>query len=814
MSRNFKLFVPSEALVILAAVLFEWFSVSHGQIGLAQAGKTITVCASGCDFSKIQAAIDTVPGGSTIQVQTGTYQENLTITGKQDLTLQGAGMNAVTLDGSAGVTVQSPAISIQNSQNITIQGLKIIKSRQGLAASNSTGLTIADNTVENNLRAGIGLFSGSEAQIKGTIVRGTQPDRNGASGDGIGIYYGSQAVLTDNTVTDNADGGVVVEAGDQPSQVQGSNNTVQNNKGGDLQGNVPTALLAQPPPEGTLDQVAVHADAPTIQEAVNKVKVGGTITLAAGTYRGLVQIYKSVTIRGAGPDQTVLQAPGPDWVALNIATDQIQVTVEGLKVTGGRRGVQIATGPSGSVTLHNVRAEGNGSGKASDAGALIFDQATVTLNQAKISGNQAIGVVAHNQATITIQDSTIANNAGVAGINVFVAGIDIYGNSKATISQSAITDNAAAGIFAGDRASVTIEGNTIARNVGGGIRMGNSSQVEIVNNQITENKTEGQHFGNGILAYGKSRATIQKNTIEGNAIGILLRDNVQATIQGNTISDNNGHNGISMDGSSSATIEQNVIARNADGGIGLFDSSQAEIVNNEITENKPNAQGKYGDGIYAGGNSAPTIQNNKIERNADVGISLSGTAQSTIQGNTIADNNGIGGGIIMGQNSSAKIEENVITRNTDEGINVGDSAQAEIINNEITENKRDAQGKYVVFGIRASGKSRLTIQKNAIEQNEGFGIGLLDSAQATITDNSIASNAQSGIGIGDVSVDNETVKAEVTSNTIQSNNLCGVAVDSDPGITLTGQDNLISGNSPQELCGDMSKFPAGFGGGM
>ena len=68
------------------------------------------------------------------------------------------------------------------------------------------------------------------------------------------------------------------------------------------------------------------------------MKAGGTVTIAAGTYREIVEIYKSVTLRGAGPDKTILQAPAPDWLALDVATDSLQVTVDGLRITGGRSG--------------------------------------------------------------------------------------------------------------------------------------------------------------------------------------------------------------------------------------------------------------------------------------------------------------------------------------------------------------------------------------------------------------------------------------------------------------------------------------------
>jgi len=72
------------------------------EIGLAQAGKTLSVCSSGCNFDKIQAAIDAAAAGDTIEVKAGSYVENLTIKDKQNLKLQGAGRDQATLDGSLG----------------------------------------------------------------------------------------------------------------------------------------------------------------------------------------------------------------------------------------------------------------------------------------------------------------------------------------------------------------------------------------------------------------------------------------------------------------------------------------------------------------------------------------------------------------------------------------------------------------------------------------------------------------------------------------------------------------------------------------
>jgi hypothetical protein len=350
-------------------------------------------------------------------------------------------------------------------------------------------------------------------------------------------------VLQDNTIIDSADCGLrVTHSGERPGQASGSNNTIQNNKGGDLCGNAPLTLLAQPPPEGTLEQVAVPTDVPTIQEAVNKVKVGGTITVAAGTYQEQVQIYKSVKIVGVGPDQTVLQAPGPEWIALNIATDQLDVMIEGLKVTGGRRGVQIATGLAGSVTLRNVKVESNGSRGSTDVGILVFGQGIVTLDQTSISRNQGFrGLWAFGQPQVTLQNSTISQNSG--------SGIEAIGQSTITIRTSTISENlnppgernSGWGIVLWDSVRATIVGSTIARNEGVAVKMAVAVQATLQDNTVIENMLNGILVGDTRVANETIQAELSRNQIQNNANCGVWTDRdpgIRITGQGNMISGN------------------------------------------------------------------------------------------------------------------------------------------------------------------------------------------------------------------------------------------------------------------------------------
>lgn len=202
----FKLFGLGVALALVA------LAAGHsGLVGLAQATCTVTVAAG----SSIQAAINNAAAGAVICVEAGEYFENLTISNKQELTLQGAGRDVVTLDGSAGVAAQVPAILIQTSQKITIKGFQIVKSRRAVQSMGSTGVVLADNRFDNNLRQSVLILQQSEATLTGNLIQNTQADRDGEMGQGVSLGDTSQIVLKENTISDSALQGVILQTSAQ-----------------------------------------------------------------------------------------------------------------------------------------------------------------------------------------------------------------------------------------------------------------------------------------------------------------------------------------------------------------------------------------------------------------------------------------------------------------------------------------------------------------------------------------------------------------------------------------------------------------------
>ena len=70
---------------LIFAVLFA--TVAFISVGCASAA-THSVCPSGCDYTSIQAAIDAADPGDTIEVHSGTYNENVNV--NKQLILMGA----------------------------------------------------------------------------------------------------------------------------------------------------------------------------------------------------------------------------------------------------------------------------------------------------------------------------------------------------------------------------------------------------------------------------------------------------------------------------------------------------------------------------------------------------------------------------------------------------------------------------------------------------------------------------------------------------------------------------------------------------
>ncbi len=201
----------------------------------------------------------------------------------------------------------------------------------------------------------------------------------------------------------------------------------------------------------------------TIQAAITTASSGDTIQIAPGTYSGPLTIDKSVTLRGAGEDQTTVSGGGP---VLTITGSGVSVTVKGITITGGSssgNGGGIANLQS-SLTLDGSGVVGNSVGNryAYGAGGGIYNTGTVRLHDCSVSNNSAQdegGGIDNEGGTVSITNCWVEDGAAVGG-GIYSSG------GTVTLHKSFLEDNDAStgtplGVVNGDGGGIYLSGGTI-----------------------------------------------------------------------------------------------------------------------------------------------------------------------------------------------------------------------------------------------------------------------------------------------------------------------------------------------------------------
>jgi hypothetical protein len=153
----------------------------------ATASQTLTVCASGCGYTSIQAAIQAAPksANTTITIGAGTYNENVNTLGK-NLSLVGAGEGQTVIQAppTGGTVVTIPSGTVTIGDMLLEDG----NAEDGGGMNNAGTLTVRSSSIVSNTA-----FEGGGIYNTGTLtmINGAQAiamGRNNAKDDGGGIF--------------------------------------------------------------------------------------------------------------------------------------------------------------------------------------------------------------------------------------------------------------------------------------------------------------------------------------------------------------------------------------------------------------------------------------------------------------------------------------------------------------------------------------------------------------------------------------------------------------------------------------------------
>ncbi len=294
----------------------------------------------------------------------------------------------------------------------------------------------------------------------------------------------------------------------------------------------------------------------SLREAVIQANAGGggdTILLSAGTYtltigadnedaslEGDLDILNTVTIRGAGADQTFIDGGGIDRVFETVSSTghliMSDVTVQGGVAGGSGEGGGIFVADSQSeLTLNRVVISGN----SADDGGGIFNNGTMTLSDVTITANTATveGGGIHNKESADLNRVTIsANQADFGG--------GIHNDNTATdltLTNVTVSGNSAVSTGGGlyNQANTTITSSTFTLNdagSGGGIRH-QAGTITIGNTIVSDNTATGAD-PDVEGAFDSQGFNLIENV--GTATGFIAVDIVGVSALLNPLADNGG----------------------------------------------------------------------------------------------------------------------------------------------------------------------------------------------------------------------------------------------------------------------------------
>jgi beta-lactamase regulating signal transducer with metallopeptidase domain/nitrous oxidase accessory protein NosD len=304
----------------------------------------------------------------------------------------------------------------------------------------------------------------------------------------------------------------------------------------------------------------VVAAGQSVQEAIDKTPAGATIRLAAGAFKESITITKSLTLQGAGWENTTI---GPDSIVplTQQKKDEFFAALEATRDPQERAKIAVAFAnrtPLPALTVKNAQgvvlrgirfrgpATGDSPGVLSSESLVSFVNATGSMRECAIVGPFMNGITILDGSDVQIENSLVAAlwGKGVAagpGTKLRISDSDVRNCYYSCITL--VTDQA------------TIERSRISGAAWHGIRYDNCSP-KILNNQI---------FGNarcGIYASGHTSATVAGNVFWRNEMdAISCWFNNVDTIEQNTII-GNLREGIAVIGGSKPTLSRNVFARN------------------------------------------------------------------------------------------------------------------------------------------------------------------------------------------------------------------------------------------------------------
>ncbi|MEX0909748.1 MAG: YDG domain-containing protein [Candidatus Paceibacterota bacterium] len=289
----------------------------------------------------------------------------------------------------------------------------------------------------------------------------------------------------------------------------------------------------------------------TIQEGINAVEAGGTVSVAGGTYGENITIDKDISLIGSG--DTAVVEPSED-------TDGVTVTVDGVLL----KDFKVSTSNSGSTANIAIAVKG--------ANNLTINNVTV-----ETTGDTAMGIWVGGSSN---------SLDPVAGLIIIDSNVTVAG--EATGIYAAHSSSAHSGWLIGGADN----GNTITVENGNPLELYDVTSSEVSHNTLTTSALGGSAVIWSSELSSLSNLIFSNNTINfsgGSQVSFLtdfILNDSNTTVSGVTVSGNTFNNW----GSRGLRIGSGVSGVTVSGNSFLHDG---EVLKNESTTSEVNAEGNW-----------------------------------------------------------------------------------------------------------------------------------------------------------------------------------------------------------------------------
>jgi len=272
------------------------------------------------------------------------------------------------------------------------------------------------------------------------------------------------------------------------------------------------ALLAASPAAAQTVTVEAGPDAQErLQAALIEAKPGSTIRIGAGRFEltdGLSLDVDRVTVRGAGPDKTILGFKGQLGTGEGLLVTSDDVVLRDFAVEDSK-GDGIKSKGADRIVYKNIRVEWTGGPKETNGayGVYPVSSTTILIDGVEVKGASDAGIYVGQSEQIVVRNSKVSGN---------VAGIEIENSRHADVFHNLATGNTG-GILVFDMPSLPKMG-------GGEVRVFENKVID--NNQPNfapkGNIVATVPAGTGVLIMANDNVHVLRNELSGNATANVM----------------------------------------------------------------------------------------------------------------------------------------------------------------------------------------------------------------------------------------------------------------------------------------------------